>query len=114
MNTEHPLSAADRAALVHEATTLPSYIKGKICEIKKTRKNGEVVTYYNLQYWHQGRNHTKYIPREALPRVREGIQNAQRLEKILERLSGIDVERAVTGKGQGGEGERPLKKKRRR
>jgi len=66
------------AALVAELQSLPGLIRGTLCPMR--RASGKV--YHNLQYWHDGRNHTEYVGAERLPLVQAAVANYERFQNL--------------------------------
>ena len=52
--------------------------RGKICVLRE----GPSGSYYNLQAWENGKNVSRYLPREQVPAVQEAINGYQKFEEL--------------------------------
>ena len=80
-----------RAEILGAIAAIPSAVQGKICEMRKTLAGGKVATYYNLQYWADGRNHTIHIPREKLAQFRDAVSGGEKLKGLVAELAEADA-----------------------
>jgi hypothetical protein len=87
---EHP-DVRPRSEIIGAIAAIPSAVQGKICEMRKQLAGGEVATYYNLQYWADGRNHTIHIPREKLAQFKDAVSGGERLKRLVSELSEADA-----------------------
>lgn len=71
------------AALCAELQALPCLIRGTLCPMR--RASGKV--YYNLQSWHEGRNHTEYVGAERLPLVQAAVASYERFQELTAQLA---------------------------
>lgn len=83
-------SRRSRTEIIAAITAIPAAIQGKICEQVKTLANGQQAKYYNLQYWHDGRNHTTHIPKDKLEEFRKAVDGGTRLRRLADELSELD------------------------
>ena len=83
--------ARPRAEIPGAIAAIPSAVQGKICEMRKTLAGGKVATYYNLQYWADGRNHTIHIPREKLAQFRDAVSGGEKLKGLVAELAEADA-----------------------
>ncbi len=104
MKNETPQEQRSRAEILAAIAAIPSAVQGTICEMHKTLAGGKVGTYYNLQYWADGRNHTIHIPREKLEDFREAVKGGEELRGLVAELSDSDARDILSP-------ESPLKKK---
>jgi hypothetical protein len=99
MNTE-----TTPESILHDIAQIQRMDRGTVSIIRQ----GPEGPYYNHQCYEQGRNTSRYVPREQVPALAEAINGYHRFEKLLEQY----VELVVTqtrAERQGG-----LKKKPRR
>ena len=97
MKSKTTLSSRPRAEILGAIAAIPSAVQGKICEMHKPLADGTVATYYNLQYWADGRNHTVHIPREKLEQFKEAIMGGERLRRLVKELSDADARDILDG-----------------
>ena len=103
MKNETPQEQRSRAEILAAIAAIPSAVQGTICEMHKTLAGGKVGTYYNLQYWADGRNHTIHIPREKLAQFRDAVRGGERLKALVAELAETDARDILSS-------EPPLKK----
>ncbi len=80
-----------RAEILAEIANLPPAVHGKLCSYRNVRKNGSVKIYHNLQYWHNGKNHSKFIPEGKVDAIKEALATGAKLKELLIELSTCDV-----------------------
>lgn len=93
-----------RTEIFAKLAALPSAVQGTICEDHRTLADGSTAVYHNLQYWHNGKNHTIRIPEEKLPEFREAVKNGKMARDILADLTRVDAASILSSAS-------PLKKK---
>ena len=80
MKTEAMPSSRSRAEILGSIAAIPHAVQGKICEMRKKLAGGKTATYYNLQYWSDGRNHSIHVPREKLAEFKEAVEGGRKLQ----------------------------------
>ena len=91
MKAKEQKDVRPRSEIIGEIAAIPSAVQGKICELRKQLSGGKVATYYNLQYWADGRNHTIHIPREKLAQFRDAVSGGERLKRLVTELAEADA-----------------------
>jgi hypothetical protein len=104
MNNDTFSSIRSRAEILGEIAALPHAVQGKICEMHKTLAGGKTATYYNLQYWADGKNHTIHVPREKLAEFKEAVEGGKKLRSLVTELGVSDAQDILSSAA-------PLKKK---
>jgi hypothetical protein len=51
---------------------------GKLCEYRRAQRSKDTNTYYRLQYWQEGKNHTRHVRPEELPGLRAALEGYAR------------------------------------
>ena len=92
MKNKAALSSRSRSEILGAIASIPRAVQGKICEMHKTLAGGKTATYYNLQYWSQGKNHSVHIPRERLDEFREAVEGGMKLRSLDTELGESDVQ----------------------
>lgn len=87
MKSETPRKTRSRAEILGAIAAIPHAVQGKVCEMRKRLAGGGTATYYNLQYWSEGRNHAIHIPKEKLPGFEAAVENGRRLRGLLAELT---------------------------
>ena len=91
MKTKEHQDVRPRSEIIGAIAAIPSAVQGKICEMRKQLSGGKVATYYNLQYWADGRNHTIHIPREKLAQFKDAVSGGERLKRLVSELAEADA-----------------------
>ena len=91
MKNETPQEQRSRAEILAAIAAIPSAVQGTICEMHKTLAGGKVGTYYNLQYWSEGINHSIHVPREKLAEFKEAVAGGKRLRSLVTELGEADA-----------------------
>ena len=87
--------ARSRAEILAEIAALPPSVQGRISSYKNVRKNGTAVTYHNLQWWADGRNHALFIPADKVPQIKEAIKQGKKMQKLVRELSLADAQEII-------------------
>ena len=65
--------------------------RGKLC----TQSRGPgAAPFHKLQSWHQGKNHTRYVPADEVPVLQEALAGHQRFQQLAEEF--VDLTIALT------------------
>ncbi len=104
MNIDTSASVRSRAEILGAIAAIPHAVQGKICEMHKPLAGGKTATYYNLQYWADGKNHTIHIPREKLAEFKEAVEGGKKLRSLMTELGVSDAQDILSSAP-------PLKKK---
>lgn len=87
MKTDTP----SRSEIIASLASLPHALQGKICDDPRVLADGRTVTYHNLQFWADGRNHTIRIPEEKLAEFKEAVANGRKAKALLADLTRADA-----------------------
>lgn len=93
MNTTKTLTK--REELLSKIISFPYIIQGKICEDKRKLADGSITTYHNLQYWHNGKNHTQRIPEDKVADFKKAIENGQKAKELLFNIGKEDIKQIL-------------------
>jgi hypothetical protein len=77
-----------REHILQEMNTLTRMERGKLCG--QSRGPG-ATPFYKLQCWHQGKNHTRYVPVAELPALQEALAGHQRFQELAEEFVTLTV-----------------------
>jgi hypothetical protein len=68
-----------RQSLIKQITSIERMERGKLCVIKQ----GPEGPYYSLQNWENGRNQTRYVPRNQLPVVQANLAAYEQFQSLV-------------------------------
>jgi hypothetical protein len=77
-----------REQILQEMGTLTRMERGKLC--LQSRRAG-TTPFYKLQAWHQGKNHTRYVPADEVPALQEALANQQQFQALAEEFVALTV-----------------------
>ena len=77
-----------REQILQEMSALTRMERGKLC--CQSRGPG-AAPFYKLQCWHQGRNHTRYVPADEVPALQEALAGHQRFQQLAEEFVALTV-----------------------
>ena len=89
-------SSRSRAEILGAIAAIPHAVQGKICEMRKKLAGGKTATYYNLQYWSDGKNHSIHVPREKLAEFKEAVEGGRKLRSLVTELGERDAQDILT------------------
>ena len=77
-----------REQILQQMNTLTRMERGKLS--RQSRGPG-IRPFFKLQCWHQGKNHTRYVPADEVPAVQEALANHQRFQELAEQFVTLTV-----------------------
>lgn len=84
-----------RQAILPEMNASTRMERGKLC----TQSPGpSSPPCHKLQCWHQGKNHTRYVPRDEVPALQQALAGHQRFQQLAAEF--VDVTVAMTRQEQ--------------
>lgn len=89
-------SSRSRAEILGAIAAIQHAVQGKICEMRKKLAGGKTATYYNLQYWSDGKNHSIHVPHEKLAEFKEAVEGGRKLRSLVTELGERDAQDILT------------------
>jgi hypothetical protein len=80
----------DLQSLLQEAAQISQMERGKLCVMRE----GPTGPFYNHQYREQGKNVSRYVPREQVPAVQEAIDGFAKFQGLIEEYVDQVVEKS--------------------
>lgn len=65
-------------SLLRQIRQIEEMERGKVCVLRE----GPSGPYYNLQTWENGKNVSRYLPREQVPAVQEAILGYEKFQEL--------------------------------
>lgn len=65
-------------SLLQQIRQIEEMERGKVCVLRE----GPSGPYYNLQTWENGKNISRYLPREQVPAVQEAILGYEKFQEL--------------------------------
>jgi hypothetical protein len=70
--------------ILQEITAISTMERGKLSAYSFKDRSGLAGPYHKLQHWQDGKNHTRYIPAEALPAVQAALTGYHQYQQLTE------------------------------
>jgi hypothetical protein len=80
-----------RQQILEEMNSITRMERGKLC----TQSHGPgAAPFYKLQCWHEGKNHTHYVPANEVEPLKQALAGHQRFQQLAEEF--VDLSVAMT------------------
>lgn len=77
-----------RAEILEEINSITRMERGKLC----TQSHGPgTVAFHKLQCWHQGKNHTRYVPADEVPALQEALAGHERFQRLAQEFADLTI-----------------------
>ena len=86
-----------RDQILQEMQKITRMERGKLCA--QSRGPG-APTFYKLQAWHRGRNATRYVPAEEVPRLKEALANHERFQALAAEFAELTITQTRQNTGE--------------
>jgi hypothetical protein len=77
-----------RQEILQEINTITRMERGKLC---RQSPGPGASPFHKLQCWHQGKNHTRYVPADEVPALQEALAGHQRFQVLAEEFVELTV-----------------------
>src|SRR5271166_4670201 len=77
-----------RQEILSEINTITRMERGKLCT-QSPGPGGQ--PFHKLQCWHQGKNHTRYVPAAEVPTLQAALADHQRFQTLAEEFVELTV-----------------------
>jgi hypothetical protein len=74
--------------LLQQIAQIQQMERGKLCILRE----GPEGPYYNHQSWENGKNVSRYVPRDQVAALEEAIAGYEKFQKLIEQYSQIVIE----------------------
>jgi hypothetical protein len=86
------MNPTDKTHILQQIAAIDAMERGKLSAyIFKERPEGS-GPYHKLQYWRDGKNHTRYIPEAELPAVEAALAGHARYRQLTEQYADLIIE----------------------
>ena len=83
--------------LLHQIAQLPHLERGKLCILRQ----GPNGPYYNHQTWENGKNVSRYVPRDQVPAIQEAIDGYHQFQDLTEQYVKTMIEKTRAERSSG-------------
>jgi hypothetical protein len=77
-----------RAEILQAMNSITRMERGKLCT--QSRGSG-AAAFHKLQCWHQGKNHTRYVPADEVPALQEALAGHERFQQLAEEFADLTI-----------------------
>lgn len=76
-------------SLLEQMAQIPQLERGKLCVVRQ----GPDGPYYNHQTWENGKNVSRYVPRDQVPAVQNAIDGFHRFQELSDQYVEVMIEK---------------------
>jgi hypothetical protein len=77
-----------RQEILQEMNAITRMERGKLCA--QSRGPG-TPAFHKLQCWHQGRNHTRYVPAQEVAALQEALAGHERFQRLAQEFADLTI-----------------------
>lgn len=81
------MNTPTKERLLQQIGAIESMERGKLSAYSFKERSGAAGPYHKLQQWHNGKNHTRYVPAEEVPAVQAALAGYARFEALTEQYA---------------------------
>lgn len=90
-------ATASPQEILDQIARIPHMERGKLCILRQ----GPNGPYYNLQCWEDGKNCSRYVPREQVEQIQQALDGYEQYRKLVELYSRQIIEKTRAQIAQG-------------
>src|SRR5271165_638041 len=86
------MNPPEKTRILQQIASIPVMERGKLSDYSFKERRGTSGPYHKLQYWRDGKNHTRYVSAEELPAVEAALAGHARYRQLTEQYADLVVE----------------------
>jgi hypothetical protein len=86
------MNPTDKTRLLQQIAAIPTMERGKLSAYSFKERPATAGPYHKLQYWRDGKNHTRYIPHAELPAVQAALAGHAQFRQLTEQYADLVIE----------------------
>lgn len=86
------MNPTDKTSLLQQIAAIDAMERGKLSAYTFKERAGVSGPYHKLQYWRDGKNHTRYISEAELPAVESALSGHARYRQLTEQYADLIIE----------------------
>ena len=90
-NTSHIMNPPDKARILQQISAIRAMERGKLSAYSFQERRGVSGPYHKLQYWRDGKNHTRYVSAEELPAVEAALAGHAQYRQLTEAYADLVI-----------------------
>ncbi len=103
------MNPPDKTHLLQQIAAIDAMERGKLSAYSFKERPGASGPYHKLQYWREGKNHTRYVPEAELPAVKAALAGHARFRQLTEQYADLVI--AETREHIAGSKKKPARRK---
>jgi len=85
------MNSPDKTRLLQQIAAIGTMERGKLSDYSFKERPGACGPYHKLQYWRDGKNHTRYVSQEELPAVEAALAGHAQYRQLTEQYADLVV-----------------------
>lgn len=86
------MKPTDKTSLLQQIAAIDAMERGKLSAYTFKERPGVSGPYHKLQYWQDGKNHTRYVSEAELPAVEAALAGHARYRQLIEQYADVIIE----------------------
>ena len=86
-----------KQALLQQIAAIPAMERGKLSSYDFKERPGVCGPYYKLQHWGQGKNQTRYVSAEDLPRLKAALAGYEQFQQLTGQYADLVIQETREG-----------------
>jgi hypothetical protein len=85
------MNTLTKEKLLQQIAAILSMERGKLSTYSFKERSGHSGPYHKLQSWHDGKNHTRYIPADELPAVQAALEGYAQYQQLTRQYAELVI-----------------------
>jgi hypothetical protein len=81
----------EKTNILNQIAQIDHMEQGKISTVIFKDRPAQAGPYYKLQYWKEGKNHTRYVPVEQLKHLQEAVDGYAKFQELTEQYAQLII-----------------------
>ena len=86
------MNPPDKTRILQEIAAIETMERGKLSDYAFKERPGVSGPYHKLQYWRDGKNHTRYVSEAELPALEHALASHARYRELTEQYADLIIE----------------------
>ena len=85
------MNPPDKTRILQQIAAIPAMERGKLSDYSFKERSADVPPYHKLQYWQEGKNHTRYVSDEEVSAVQAALAGHARFRQLTEQYADLVI-----------------------
>lgn len=86
------MNTLNKAQILTQIAAIEFMERGTLSPYTFPNRSPQAGPYFKLQTWEQGKNHTRYVPAEQVPLVREALAGYAQYQQLTNQLAELVIQ----------------------